>query len=345
MRALIYRGPGDVRLEKVSSPELRAAHEMIVEVEACAICGSDLHIYRGHGFSREAGFCIGHEAIGRVTDIGADVLRFRRGDRVMLSAGVGCGTCEPCRRGNAAACLTGYMRCYGIGAALQGCQAEAVAVPHADYNAALLPDGLSDEQALMLTDNLPTAMLAIENAHVGPQSTLCVIGLGPIGLMAVELAIALGVERVFALDLIARRRAIAASLGAVPLPVGNPKAALAEATSGKMATAIIEAVGTDQTLKSAFDLAAKGGVVSSIGVPSTKVFPFPIALAFNKGIGFRTGLCSVVRHWDILIPMLRTGAIRPERFFSHHLPLHRGADAYILANSGSADCLKVALKP
>jgi threonine dehydrogenase-like Zn-dependent dehydrogenase len=343
MKALTYHGPRDIRFESVPDAKITAPHAALVRVKACGICGSDLHIYQGHGFSDDIGFCVGHEAVGEIVEIGAGVERLKIGDCVMLSAAVSCGLCAPCRAGDAMRCENNAANCYGLSHALEGCQAEAVMVPHADSNAALIPEGFSLEQALMFTDNLPTAYLGARNADIRPGATVAIVGLGPIGLMAVEIAFALGASRVFAADLVSERRAQAERLGAVALTPGEEKQQLKDLTKGRLADNVVEAVGADASLKLALDLAGKQATVSTIGVNQTRLFPFPMALAFNKGLTFRTSLCSVVKHWPELIALVRGGRLHPEQFVSHRMPLRDGALAYDMFNARRDGALKMVL--
>ncbi len=344
MKALTYHAPRDIRFESVPDPEIAAPHAALVRVKACGICGSDLHIYQGHGFSDDIGFCVGHEAVGEVVEIGPHVETLKVGDQVMISASVGCGLCAPCRAGDAVRCARNAAGCYGLSHALPGCQAEAVMVPHADHNAAVIPEGVTADQALMLTDNLPTAWLGAKNADIRPGATVAVVGLGPIGLMAVEIAYALGAARVYAADLVPERRAMAERLGAVALDPGDERALLKEHTGGMLAGSVIEAVGADATLKLALSLAGRQAVVSTIGVSQTKQFPFPMALAFNKGLTFRTSLCSVMVHWPELVPLVRSGRLRPEAMISHRLPLSQGPHAYALFNDRRDGAMKMVLE-
>jgi len=343
MKALTYHGPRDIRHEAIGDPQIEAPHAAIVRVRACGICGSDLHIYQGHGFSEDIGFCVGHEAVGEVVEVGRGVERLKVGDEVMISAAVGCGLCAPCRAGDVVRCELNGTGCYGISASLQGCQAEAVMVPHADSNAARIPEGLTAEQALMLTDNLPTAYLGTLNADIKPGGIVAVVGLGPIGLMAVEIAFALGASQVYAADLVPERRARAEKLGAIALPPGEEKPALKQLTRGRLAESVVEAVGADATLKLAIDLAGRQATVSTIGVSQTRSFPFPMALAFNKGLTFRTSLCSVMKHWGELVPLVRSGRLKPEQFISHRLLLSEGPRAYEMFDARKDGALKMVL--
>lgn len=343
MKALTYHAAKDIRFESIADPKITKPHAAIVKVKACGICGSDLHIYQGHGFTDDIGYCVGHEAVGEIVEIGPHVETLKVGDQVMISAAVGCGRCAACRAGDCVKCEFNDTGCYGLSHKLPGCQAEAVMVPHADQNAALIPEGLSAEQALMLTDNLPTAYLGATNSDIRPGGIVTVVGLGPIGLMAVEIAFALGASRVYAADLVPERRAMAERLGAIALTPGDERAELKEFTKGRFAESVVEAVGADATLKLAISLAGKQGTVSTIGVNQSKQFPFPMALAFNKGLTFRTSLCSVVKHWPELVPLVRGGRLKPEQFISHRMPLSEGAHAYDLFNDRRDGALKMVL--
>src|ERR1700748_198300 len=178
MKGLCYHGARDIRYDGMADPAIADDRDVIVKMDRCGICGSDLHIYHGEGFSPDLGFCVGHEAIGEVVEVGRGVRKLKAGDKVMLSAAVGCGSCEMCLAGHITRCLNNQMQCYGLSANLQGCQAEAIRVPAADFNAHPVPEGLTPDQALMLTDNLPTAWFGCLGAEIAPGKTVVVVGLG-----------------------------------------------------------------------------------------------------------------------------------------------------------------------
>src|SRR6476619_6863753 len=231
MRALTYHGPYDVRVESIADPRLFDDESAIVAIRACGICGSDLHIYEGHGFSPDLGFCVGHEAVGEVVAVGDAVTRFGVGDSVLLP----------------------------------GSQAEAVAVPCADGNLVAIPEGVSDDAALVLTDNAPTAWYGARRARIEPGDVVAVVGLGPVGIRSVLAAQIMGASRVLAIDLVPERRAAAAALGAEPVE-GDPKVAVREMTGGRGAGVVLEAVGADATIDLAMKIAARGARVSVVGV-------------------------------------------------------------------------------
>jgi 2-desacetyl-2-hydroxyethyl bacteriochlorophyllide A dehydrogenase len=339
---VFHRLKTPLAIEDVAEPEPRS-DEVLVRVGRCGICGSDLHIYQGHGFSPDLGFCVGHEAVGEVVEAGRGVKQLQVGQKVMLSAAVGCGACAPCLAGDVNQCRNGMAQCYGLSHRLEGCQAEYIRVPAADFNATPIPEGLTEDQALMLTDNLPTAWFGLKGARIQPGDTVAVVGLGPIGLMAVEGAFALGAARVFAIDLVAERRAIAESLGAVALGPENVAQEIAARTGGRMVNAAVEAVGADATIKIALSVVGRQGRVSVVGVNQSPSFELNMAMAFFRGLSFTIGTCSVPEHWPELIPLIQSGRLHPERFVTHEMPLGDGAEAYRLFDAREAGALKMVM--
>ncbi|MDO1496543.1 alcohol dehydrogenase catalytic domain-containing protein [Pseudomonas putida] len=347
MKALCYRGPRTVHYETVADARLEDDGDIVLRMEVCGICGSDLHVYHGQPFpgTETPCFSVGHEAVGEVMEVGKAVRRFRAGDRVMLSASVGCGACRNCLIGNVLACTNAPMRIYGIGRGLPGCQAEAIRVPAADVNASLIPEGISVEQAIMLTDNLPTAWFGCLNADIQPGDTVAVVGLGPIGLMAVESAFVLGASRVFAIDLVAERRKLATQLGAIALEPASALNEIREATGGRMAHCAVEAVGLDATIQLAISLVARQGTVSMVGAGTATSRDFPIRELLIRNLTFRAGVCSVQEHWEKLIHFIQQGRLHPERFVTHTLPLNQGADAYRMFDARTDGVLKMLMTP
>ena len=345
MKALRYYGARDVRYEAMDDPVPQSDRDAIVQVSACSICGSDLHIYHGHGFSEDTGFCVGHEAVGEVVEVGRGVHRLKVGDKVMLPAAVGCGACRSCLGGNVANCEFGQGACYGLSARLQGSQAEAVRVPAADMNAVPVPDGVSMEQALMMTDALATAWFGARNADIRPGSSVAVIGLGPIGLMAVDSAFVMGAHVVYAIDPIAERRALAEAGGAIALHPDEAAERIKQDTHGSKVDCVVEVVGSDATVDFALRLVRRRGTVSVIGVQQSRRFAFPLERAFAAGLTFRIGTCSVPEELPALFPLVQSGRLRPERYVSHRLPLSAGAEAYRLFEARESGALKMVLLP
>lgn len=328
MKALVYRGPKDIAFESMADPGIEEERDAIIKVDKCAICGSDLHIYHGETFSKDTGYCVGHEAVGEVVETGRSVHQLKVGDKVMISAAVGCGECRSCLAGNVVNCETNSGRCYGLSAALQGCQAEFVRVPAADFNAAKIPEGVTADQALMMTDALATAWFGARNADIAHGATVAVVGLGPIGLMAAESALAMGAARVFGIDIVEERRAMGRAIGLETPDPATARDYVKEATKGQMCDSVIEAVGHSATIRAALGLAGRRGTVSVIGVSQDRSMDFPMAKAFAMGLTFRIGTCSVPQEWPDLTPLIQSGRIRPERYISHTLPLSDGAHAY-----------------
>lgn len=345
MKALRYYGARDVRYEAMEDPLPQSERDAIVKVSACSICGSDLHIYHGHGFSDDVGFCVGHEAVGEVVEIGRAVNRLQIGDKVMLPAAVGCGACRACLSGVVSLCEFSLAACYGLSAKLQGSQAEAVRVPAADSNAIVIPDGVSAEQALMMTDALATAWFGARNADISPGSSVAVLGLGPIGLMAVDSAFVMGAHAVYAIDPVPERRKLAEISGAIALHPEEAKERIREATHGHLLDCVIEAVGSDATVDLSLRLVRRRGTVSVIGVQQSRRFAFPLERAFAAGLTFRAGTCSVPEELPTLFPLVQSGRLRPERYISHRLPLSEGGSAYELFEQRRAGALKMVLTP
>ncbi len=345
MKALRYYGARDVRYEAMDDPTPQSERDAIIKVEACSICGSDLHIYHGHGFSEDTGFCVGHEAVGEVVEVGRGVHRLKVGDKVMLPAAVGCGACRSCLSGNVANCEFNAGACYGLSARLQGSQAEAVRVPAADMNAVPVPDGVTMEQALMMTDALATAWFGARNADITPGSSVAVIGLGPIGLMAVDSAFVMGAHVVYAIDPIAERRAMAEASGAIALHPDEALERIKQDTRGNKVDCVVEVVGSDATVDFALRLVKRRGTVSVIGVQQSRRFAFPLERAFAAGLTFRIGTCSVPEELPALFPLVQSGRLRPEKYVSHRMPLSEGVEAYRLFEAREAGALKMVLTP
>lgn len=345
IRALTFHGKGDIRCESHPDPSPPDAHGAVIRVERTAICGSDLHLYHGDLPVAAPGFAVGHEFVGELVEVGSAVRDFRSGDRVICSGVAGCGQCPPCRAGRVSRCLRRVQRVFGFGPDLPGGQAEAVAVPAADALLRRIPEGVSVEQAVLLTDILPTACFGVRNAELRPGQSAAVVGLGPVGLLAVECALAAGAARVFAVDRIPERLAAAAALGATPVPLERAADEILAATGGLGPDAVIEAVGADASIQLAIQLVRPAGVVSVVGVNVRLDFPFPMGLALMKNLSFRIGVCPIPELWDALVPLVQAGRLRPERVFTHRMPLSEGSEAYRLFDEKRDGVLKVLLDP
>jgi alcohol dehydrogenase len=344
VRAVTFQSPGEVRVEDRPEPSLQAADDAVVRVEATGICGSDLHIY--HGRVRiEPGFVIGHEYVGTVVDAGDAVTAVEVGDRVLGTYGTACGGCFFCRRGEYHKC--DEARVFGHGAtlgSLQGAQAELLLVPHANLVLRLVPDGVSDDAALFAGDVAGTAYHAIVEGGLEPGGTVAVLGLGPVGLCAVQVARAAGAAAVVAVDSVEERLGVAESLGATPvhLSEGDPRGATKELTGGRGVDLAVDAVGHPDALDLACRLARKAGTVSVTGVYAERA-EVHMGVVWIKALTLRTGHANVIAHLDPVLAMLASGVLDPTPLVTHHMKLDEAPDAYAVYDRREA--LKIVLSP
>ena len=341
MLQVVIEGPGRVRLAEGPDPAPPGPGGAVVAVEASAICGSDLHFYDGD-IPVGDGFAIGHEFIGTVVDIGPEVRNVAVGDRVLTASVAGCGHCDGCATGDPVTCVDG-PQVFGSGV-LGGGQATSVAVPSADFQMLAIPEELDDEAALLLTDNLNTGWIGAKRADIPSGGTVVVLGLGAVGLCAVRSALALGAGRVLAVDPVAGRRDLAAASGAIPVD-GPTVEAVMDATGGRGAHAVIDAVARDATLDDAFACVRAGGTVSVIGVHDLDPYPLPILLALFRSVTLRMTTAPVHQTWKELVPLVASGRLATDGIFTHQFALADAARAYAAVAARSADCIKVMLRP
>jgi len=344
MRAVTFQAPGEVRIEEKPDPELSAADDALVRVEASGICGSDLHIFHGR-VPVEPGFTIGHEFVGTVLEAGPDVERVAAGDRVLGCFHVACATCVACLRGDYHRCERG--RTFGHGSKLgdlQGAQAELLLVPRANLTLRRVPAGMADEVALFAGDVMGTGYHAVAHAGVRAGDTVAVLGLGPVGLCAVQAARAAGAAAVFAVDSVEDRLAMAGRFGATPLHLDEdePKRAVRAVTEGRGVDVVVDAVGDPAPLAMAISLARDAGTVSGIGAYAGQA-EVPLGLAWLKGLTLRLGLANVIAHVDRVLGLIEAGRLDPAPLVSHRMSLDQAAEAYALYDNREA--LKVVLTP
>ncbi|MFN3437156.1 MAG: zinc-dependent alcohol dehydrogenase [Acidovorax sp.] len=387
MRALTYQGAKDVRVETVPDPVLTANDDLLLRVTATAICGSDLHIYRGKIPGMQGGDVLGHEFMGVVEEVGSGVTDLRRGDRVVIPFVIACGSCFYCNKTLFAACETtnpgrgaivnkktatsgagmfGYSHLYG---GYAGGQAEYVRVPQANVGPLKIPDVLSDEQVLFLSDILPTGYQAAVNAQIVPGSTVAIFGAGPVGLMSALSARFLGAEQVFMIDHNAYRLEFArATYGVIPINFDkddDPAEIILNATNGHGVDATIEAVGFEakgsaletaltamklegssgKALRQCIAATRRGGVVSVPGVYAGFIHGFLFGDAFDKGLTFKMGQTHVQKHMPELLEHIANGAMKPEVIISHRMKLEDAARGYEMFEKREDDCRKVVLTP
>jgi len=351
MKAIVYCGERDVRYTDTDDAGLHSDTDVIVRVTRTAICGSDLHLWHG-SMATDTGFAVGHEFIGTVDEVGAGVAQFRKGDRVLASCTVGCGGCGMCRLGMYSGCSVQTADAatdsvFGFSSRLPGGQAEAVRVPFADSTLFRVPETLSDEQALFLTDILPTGYMGAEFAEVTPGDTVVVFGCGPVGTFAQMSAYLRGAARVIAVDLDDERLELAAKRGCDTV---NPdKANLGELvlewTSGMGADCAIEAVGSADLITQAAAVTRAGGRVAVIGVLTEPMANLPWMLFFMKNLTLRTGLVNPQNYIPKLMALIEQGRLDPTAIISHRLPLADGARGYEIFSEHKERALKVVMTP
>ena len=394
MRALTWHGIEDVRVTEVPDPVIEQTTDAVVRVTSTAICGSDLHLYGVLAPYLQPGDVLGHEFMGIVEQVGSDVATLQPGDRVVVPFNISCGRCWMCHRGLFAQCETTQNVAQGKGASLfgytslygsvPGGQAELVRVPHADFGPILLTSELPDERFLYLSDILPTAWQAVDYADVNGNDTLAVLGLGPVGQLAVRSALHRGVGRVIAVDLVDDRLALARSWGAEVVDVRDVDEvsdALRDLTDGRGPDAVIDAVGMEahgnplsekviagasrlpkpvaraaiervgidrlSALHTAVAAVRRGGTLSISGVYGGMADPMPMMDLFDKGLTVRMGQCHVRRWSDDLLDLV-SGAddvLGLESLATHHAPLEAAPDLYRTFQDKSDGCLKVVLTP
>jgi threonine dehydrogenase-like Zn-dependent dehydrogenase len=288
MRALVWNGKRDVRVEQVADPRIEEPTDAIIRVTSTGICGSDLHLYEILSPFMTPGDILGHEPMGIVEDVGSDVVGLAPGDRVVVPFNIACGNCFMCAQGLQSQCETTQVREHGTGAALfgytklygqvPGGQAELLRVPQAQYGPVKVPPGPPDDRFLYLSDVLPTAWQAVQYADVQRGDALAVIGLGPIGLMACSVARHLGVEQIFGVDLVPERLQRAAALGVTAIDVTDADDvadAIREETAGRGADAVIDAVGME----------AHGAPLAKLAQTATGMLPRGAAASLMERVG------------------------------------------------------------
>ncbi|MEV1120870.1 zinc-dependent alcohol dehydrogenase family protein [Actinosynnema sp. NPDC049800] len=343
MKALVYHGPGRRAWEDVPDPELVDPTDAIVRITAATICGTDLHILKGDVPEVEPGRILGHEGVGVVERVGAAVTGIKPGDRVLLSCISACGRCSYCRTGVYGQCLGGGG--WVLGHTVDGTHAQYVRVPFADTSTYLLPDGVSDAAAVMLSDILPTAYeVGVLNGKVEPGRTIVVVGAGPIGLAAIETARLYSPGHVVAVDVAESRLEAAKQFGA-DLTVNaadDVERVVAELTGGMGADLAIEAVGVPETFELCARLIRPGGRVANVGVHG-KPATLHLEQLWIRNVTITTGLVDTVTT-PTLLTMLANGRLDAERFATHHFALDEMDLAYdVFARAGETGALKVVL--
>ena len=385
MKAAVFHKMGDIRYETMPDPTIEHPQDVILRTTSTAICGSDLHIYDGF-LPQLRPEVLGHEFMGIVEEVGPTVKNLKKGDRVVVPFTIACGTCFFCQHHLEMHCensnpdvygpdgglltekgagLFGYSDLYG---GYNGGQAEYVRVPYADYGLRHVPEGLSDEQVLFLTDIFPTGWSSIEWGELKGGETVAIFGSGPVGLMAQKSAWLQGAGRVIAIDPVNYRLDRAKRVNKVETL--NPNEvdvveAIRQMTSGRGADLCVDAVGMEpersvldrakavinlekgsiKVLEQCFRAIRRGGIVSIVGVYGTPFDNFPVGRMFDKGITIKQGQSAVHKNMDLLLDLVVQGKVVLDDIVSHILPLAETGRAYDIFKNKEDDCTKVILKP
>jgi threonine dehydrogenase-like Zn-dependent dehydrogenase len=389
MKALCWHGKSDIRCDTVPDPKIEHPRDAIIKVTACAICGSDLHLFNGVMPEMKSGDVLGHETMGEVVEVGSETTNLKVGDRVVVPFTIACGECFFCRRGfysgcertnrnfekvkklwgNSPAGLFGYSHLLG---GYAGGQAEYLRVPYADTGPIKVPDGLSDEQVLFLSDIFPTGYMAAEFCDIKGGEIIAVWGCGPVGQFAIRSAFLLGAERVLAIDTVPERLALAEAAGAETIDFRKVDVydRIMEATEGRGADACIDAVGTEpdtfasldsmvdrvkvatfmgtdrpHVLRQAIHCCRNFGVVSVVGVYGGFLDKIPMGSAINRGLTFRMAQTPVQHYLPQLLDRIVNGDIDPSFVVTDRGSLADGPDLYKKFRDREDGCVKVVLKP
>jgi threonine dehydrogenase-like Zn-dependent dehydrogenase len=389
MKALCWFGKNDLRVENVPDPSIINPRDAIIRITRTAICGSDLHLYNGFMPTMEAGDILGHEFMGEVVEVGPGVKNLNRGDRVVVPFTIACGNCFACNRqlwslcdnsnpnawiaeemmGYSPSGLFGYTHMMG---GYAGGQAQFVRVPFADVGPIKVPEGLTDEQVLFLSDIFPTGYMAAENCNIHPGDVIAVWGCGPVAQFAIRSCFLLGAERVIAIDRFPERLELARQAGAEIVDYTKEDdliETIKQMTGGRGPDACIDSVGMEahgdtigalyDTVKQKMRLSLdrpnvlrqcimacrKGGTVSIPGVYAGFIDKIPMGALMNKGLTLRTGQTHMMKYMAPLLEIIREGKIDPTVVISHRLPLTEAPRAYQIFRDKQEQCTKVVLDP
>ena len=384
MRALCWHGKEDIRCETVPDPTIQNDRDIVIKVTSCAICGSDLHLMGGFVPEMKSGDVMGHETMGEVVETGSAITDLKVGDRVVVPFTISCGECRQCLWGNFSCCersnpdgakqakqvgyqtagLFGYSHMYG---GFPGGQAQYLRVPYADVGPIKVPDGLSDEQVLFLSDIFPTGYMAAENANIPPGGTVLVFGCGPVGQFAIKSAFLLGAGRVIAVDSVAERLALARASGAETLNYEDKdlQEQIVAMTGGQGPDSVIECVGLEShghggvmeslqthltsterpfALQQAIMACRPGGTISLPGV-FIAIVPVMMGAFVGKGLTLKTGQTHVQKYLRPLMNLIEDGKIDPSFLITHRVALEDGPEAYKTFRDKKDGCIKVVMKP
>src|SRR6201996_7339901 len=390
MRALCWHGKGDVRVDTVPDPKIQHPRDAVIRITACAICGSDLHLFDGYQPTMEAGDILGHENMGEVIELGSEVTNLKVGDRVAVPFTISCGQCFFCKKGLFSCCdrtnpnaevaikamghspagLFGFSHMLG---GYAGGQAEYLRVPMADVGPIKIPDEISDEQALFLSDIFPTGYMAAENAQIKDGDTVAIWGCGPVGQFAIRSARMMGAGRVIGIDEVLERLAMAEAGGAETLDFSNvdvheelmrrstnrrgPDSCIdavgceaaghggADALLDKVKTSVMLATARVHVLRQAIMACRMGGTVSIPGVYVGMGDKIPLGAMMNKGLTIKTGQTHVQAYTKPLLAKIESGEIDPSFVVTHPASLEDAPEMYAKFRDKEDGVIKVVLRP
>jgi threonine dehydrogenase-like Zn-dependent dehydrogenase len=379
MLAMDYRGPKRVRVTQKPMPEIKHPEDAIVRVTRSCICGSDLHLYNGNVPDTRVGTTFGHEFVGVVEEVGSEVTKLKVGDHVLVPFNIACGRCHFCKQGLFGNChesnpmasavggIFGYSHTAG---GFHGGQAEYVRVPYANVSPTVIPEGMDIEDAVMLTDVVPTGYQAAEMAGIQPGDTVVVFGAGPVGIMAAKCAWLFGAGRVISIDHVEYRLEFVRNYAQCEAynfrDMEDPVVFIKKTTDWMGADVVIDAVGAEaagntmQTITGrktllqagsatalhwAINSVKKGGIVSIVGVYGPTDNLVPIGNVVNKGLTIRANQASVKRLLPRLIEHVQNGILNPKALITHRIPLEEVADGYRIFSAKLDNCIKPVLIP
>ncbi|MBP1221770.1 zinc-dependent alcohol dehydrogenase [Flavobacterium sp. 1355] len=387
MKAAVIHGPGSIQYDTVDDPGLKAQDDIILKVTSTAICGSDLHIYSG-GFPQPRPMVLGHEFMGIVEEVGSEVRNLKVGDRVVVPFPIACGSCFFCNHDLPGHCehsnpenygpeggivtekggaLFGYTDLYG---GYDGGQAQYVRVPYANFGPRIVPDFLTDEQVLFLTDIFPTGYTGVDWGEIKGGESVAIFGSGPVGLMSAKSAFLRGAERVFVIDTLQYRLDKAYETTGCETILWEDGAKdvvehIRALTNGRGADVCIDAVGFEpdrnlidrakavinlekgsvKVLEACMSAVRRGGIVSVLGVYPSLYDNFPIGQFFDKGITLKGGQAPAQKYIDKLLGYVAEGRVKLDDIITHRLPLSEISHAYDIFKKRTDGCVKVVLDP
>ena len=389
MKALCWNGVNDLRVQTVPDPSLVSPHDAIIKVSLSSVCGSDLHLIGGYVPAMKPGDVLGHEFMGEIVEVGKAVSRLKKGDRVVVISILACGSCEHCRRADFSCCdnsnpkpgltqevygiactgIIGYSHAFG---GYSGSHAEYIRVPFAETNVFKVPEGVTDEQAVFVSDAVPTGYMGADMAGIQPGDVVAVWGCGGVGQMAIQSAFLMGAERVIAIDRLPERLAMAVQYGGAEVldySRVDIHEALMEMTAGRGPDRCIDCVGMeahgygadywyDKTkqqlrlhtergtvLRQAIRACRKGGTVSVLGVYGGFMDKFPMGAIVNKALTLRSGQQHGQRYVPQLFELIQAGELDPAFLLTHPMPLEEAVRGYDLFKNKEDRCMRAAFRP